>query len=77
MKKNHVTAIIMLFLISSVFAITNTDCYIPNDRLPWTDDTNTKLQWEYAGCLDSIRANGGLPIDKFIDVTQDLNNREM
>jgi hypothetical protein len=68
--------IILLVIASSIFAITDTDCYIPNDRLPWTDDTNTKLQWEYAGCLDSIRANGGLVIDKFLDVTTDLEDIE-
>ena len=76
MKKMIFTLIaIMIFAIN--YAQIGT--HIPENRLPqtepaWWDANESVLPWQNAGCLESIRANGGLVIDKFIDVQEDLDN---
>ena len=70
-----------MFIIIMICAIMNAQIgtHIPEERLPqtepaWWNENESVLPWQNAGCLESIRANGGLVIDKFIDVQEDLDN---
>lgn len=69
MKKTILTLItIMICVIINAQIGTN----IPQDRLPFDDDGI--LEWTKAGCLEEIRDDGGILIDIFIDVSQDLSS---
>jgi len=67
MKKTILTLIAIMMLTLSYAQI---GTHIPVERLPFDDED--VLEWTKAGCLENIRDNGGLIIEKFIDVTNDL-----
>ncbi len=77
MKTNILVLLVVIIYTASLFAQIGT--HIPSDRLPdleeaWWNPTEMVLPWQNAGCLKQLQADGGLEIDKFIDVTQDLED---
>jgi hypothetical protein len=71
--KKTVFMLIVIMMFALDFAQIGT--HIPESRLPF--DEQGVLEWTKAGCLEDIRNNGGMVIDKFIDVTQDLDDPEI
>jgi hypothetical protein len=73
--------IVFTLIVTMMFAFTfaQIGTHIPENRLPqtepaWWDANESVLPWQNAGCLKQIKADGGIYIDKFIDVTQDFCN---
>jgi hypothetical protein len=73
--------IVFTLIVTMIFAINYAQIgtHIPENRLPqtepaWWDANESVLPWQNAGCLKQIKADGGIYIDKFIDVTQDFCN---
>ncbi|NQV18782.1 MAG: hypothetical protein HQ534_09595 [Armatimonadetes bacterium] len=72
MKKNILVLLVVIIYTASLFAQIGT--HIPQERLPY--DSLGVLEWTKAGCLKDIISNGGMEIDKFITVPEDLEGIE-
>jgi hypothetical protein len=67
--KKHIIIIALMAMFVCAFAQIGT--HIPESRLPF--DNSGNLEWTKAGCLAKIKNDGGMIIDKFLDVTEDLD----
>jgi len=74
MKKNILILIAVIILSVNLFAQSTIGTNIPDDRLPLVSSNPRVTEWQNAGCLKQIEEQGGLTIDYFLDVTEDLEN---
>ncbi len=73
--KKHILILIAVIIFSvNLFAQSTIGTNIPDERLPLVSSNPRITEWQNAGCLKQIEENGGMEIDKFIDVTTDLDD---